>query len=476
MALQSQLFRGDRALEAAAVSDPAHIKLGATGEHVSKIQTALTLVDGADISSDDRQRGHYGASTAAAVLAYKRKRNIVNLTYETQADDIVGKMTIVALDGDVLQRESIPDRRVRIVPNSAWIMATPGHIAPFHQLQAFAVGASAGSAARRHKIPSFVEHELTLRTGGIGKITVIDGSPGKLSASEDPFTGAVVQLEGAPEKFDAFGNAFLEVTKDSQSFTVKAGSTPGTTSIIAQRETLRGISTATINVTVKGVLAGRVVAAPDDAIGFDTGQIVNADAAKKFKAHNFQYCLRYLSLNPKQGPKDLTDTEANGILSAGLGLMAVQHVRKVSWRPTAAMGLGDGKHAVKHAIEVGLPPGVCVFIDLEDVDQTAQFSDVMDFCTKWADVVAAAGYRPGVYVGANNIPITSKQLASLPVVHYWKSGSTVPDVEGIGYQMVQKINPPERHFGIDIDRDTTHVDKDGRRVHWLARVKDSPTV
>jgi len=45
--------------------------------------------------------GIYGPETAGAVLAYKRKHNIVNLRYQTQADDIVGKMTMASLDGDM---------------------------------------------------------------------------------------------------------------------------------------------------------------------------------------------------------------------------------------------------------------------------------------------------------------------------------------------------------------------------------------
>src|SRR5262249_41293895 len=40
--------------------------------------------------------------TAAAVLAYKRKRNIVNRTYQAQADNIVGKMTMAALDREMV--------------------------------------------------------------------------------------------------------------------------------------------------------------------------------------------------------------------------------------------------------------------------------------------------------------------------------------------------------------------------------------
>ena len=98
MALQSSLLRGDPKLEATAVSDPAHITPGATGPHVQKIQQALNKLDGANLRED----GIYGPKTAAAVLTYKRTRNIVNFKYQTQPDNIVGKMTIAALDRELL--------------------------------------------------------------------------------------------------------------------------------------------------------------------------------------------------------------------------------------------------------------------------------------------------------------------------------------------------------------------------------------
>lgn len=112
MALQSQLFRNDPNLEAAAVSDPAHIVPGTRGEHVRKIQLALIQLDGAAIATD----GIYGPATAAAVLAYKQKRNIVNRAYQTQADNIVGKMTIDRLDKEMLAVEqSNNDRTPRCI-------------------------------------------------------------------------------------------------------------------------------------------------------------------------------------------------------------------------------------------------------------------------------------------------------------------------------------------------------------------------
>jgi len=44
------------------------------------------------------------------VLASKKKRRIINFTYQTQADDIVGKMTIAALDKEMVTFENRSQR------------------------------------------------------------------------------------------------------------------------------------------------------------------------------------------------------------------------------------------------------------------------------------------------------------------------------------------------------------------------------
>src|SRR3990170_7950091 len=100
MPLKSKLFAGDAKLEAAAVSDPAHIVPGAAGAHVGKIQAALIVLDRALIAANELAKTLYGPSTADAVLAFKRKRNIINPAYQTKADNIVGKMTMAALDAE----------------------------------------------------------------------------------------------------------------------------------------------------------------------------------------------------------------------------------------------------------------------------------------------------------------------------------------------------------------------------------------
>jgi hypothetical protein len=89
------------------------VKEGAKGPHVSKIHTALWALDRLDVAAEELKACHYGKSTCAAVLAFKTKRNIINYAYETAVDPIVGKMTIAALDREMVYYEivrPIPDR------------------------------------------------------------------------------------------------------------------------------------------------------------------------------------------------------------------------------------------------------------------------------------------------------------------------------------------------------------------------------
>jgi len=105
MPLQAQLFADDPRLQKCLTQDPAHVTPGSVGDHVSRIQTALILLDDLRIDAEEIAGKRYGPSTAAAVLKFKQKRSIVNRAYQTQADNIVGKMTIAALDNEMLQRE-----------------------------------------------------------------------------------------------------------------------------------------------------------------------------------------------------------------------------------------------------------------------------------------------------------------------------------------------------------------------------------
>lgn len=115
MALKSNLFQNDEALEACLVSDPAHVMLGAIGNHVAKIQVALMDLDGLVIDPNELSAKRYGTSTATAVLSFKQKRKIINYSYQTQADNIVGKMTIAALDKEMFNKQEPSTPRANLV-------------------------------------------------------------------------------------------------------------------------------------------------------------------------------------------------------------------------------------------------------------------------------------------------------------------------------------------------------------------------
>jgi peptidoglycan hydrolase-like protein with peptidoglycan-binding domain len=108
MPLQSRLFNADQKLQACLVNDAAHVTPGAQGDHVSKIQKAIDALGDKVIDANEVSTKTYGPSTAAAVLAYKKKRNIINSSYQTQADNIVGKMTIATLDREMSRVEQPP--------------------------------------------------------------------------------------------------------------------------------------------------------------------------------------------------------------------------------------------------------------------------------------------------------------------------------------------------------------------------------
>jgi hypothetical protein len=97
---------GDERLEACLVQDSAHLTRGTRGEFVAKVQAALIFIDGLQIDDKELDSHTYGPSTAAAVLAFKKKRKIINQSYQKTEDDIVGKMTIKALDDELLAAEA----------------------------------------------------------------------------------------------------------------------------------------------------------------------------------------------------------------------------------------------------------------------------------------------------------------------------------------------------------------------------------
>jgi hypothetical protein len=217
------------------------------------------------------------------------------------------------------------------------------------------------------------------------------------------------------------------------------------------------------------LLPGQIVRATPGVQGFDTSTHISAAAAAAFRQSGFGFCVRYLSRTSPQAASDLSHAEAQAILAGGLGLMVVQHVMRAGWVPDTARGAQYGTVAAVNAHAVGLPPGMTIWLDLEGVRGGVDSADVIAYCNAWFDPVAAAGYVPGLYVGANCGLDGDALYWRLQTRHYWRSASDVPELPHRGYQLVQRVNTaPDVVNGIAIDRDVAYADAFGDTVSWLA--------
>ncbi len=144
MPLRSKGFTSDPAVKARLDSclnlDSMHVLPGSKGDHVSQIQAALfILVPGITLPDNElfdsiAKSGFYGPATAAAVLRYKKnhKPPIVNKAYQDKPDNIVGKMTIQALDDDMFGMDPVEPPKPRTVDRSVrtitlWLNAFIGN-------------------------------------------------------------------------------------------------------------------------------------------------------------------------------------------------------------------------------------------------------------------------------------------------------------------------------------------------------------
>ncbi len=223
--------------------------------------------------------------------------------------------------------------------------------------------------------------------------------------------------------------------------------------------------------------AGAIAVATPGAQGFDSDTAIVADTASALFGAGFRFALRYLSRTEPQNPSDLSTAEAQAILGAGLALMAVQHCPRPGWAPSAALGQQYGHAAARNAAAIGLPTasvgaglglgwGLSLWLDLEGVASWATAADTIAYCNAWAGAVEAAGFQPGLYVGANQ-PLSGDELYwRLRVKSYWKSASTVPAIPYRGYQMVQALAPSPM-VGVAIDRDVVMADAFGALPTWL---------
>jgi len=157
------------------------------------------------------------------------------------------------------------------------------------------------------------------------------------------------------------------------------------------------------------------------------------------------------------------------ILAAGLAFMPV----------TTAGEYNDGADdEIAQLAALEIPKGTTVWLDLEGMKAwTAEPAALIAKLSAWATKIAAAGYMPGLYVGAPQ-PLTSKELFQLPFVRYWwglgkpidRTGALVyPDC---GWCMIQQWHNQSngmmwKDTGVFVDTNGIQCDHKGRLPVWV---------
>jgi hypothetical protein len=188
------------------------------------------------------------------------------------------------------------------------------------------------------------------------------------------------------------------------------------------------------------------------AIGVDTVVKLSSQMCTALKAEGVKFAVRYLG--------SLEQAEMLTILASGLALMPVTYAKHYS-----------GVDAVAQLRKLGIPAGVTVWLDLEG--ETSTPADIIAKINAWAGQVAAAGYEPGLYVGAGCV-LTSAELYSLRVVRYWDSCSREVSRDGTiaepkcGWCQIQLVPGNTQIAGIIVDIDVIQQDFQGRMPTWVA--------
>jgi hypothetical protein len=132
--------------------------------------------------------------------------------------------------------------------------------------------------------------------------------------------------------------------------------------------------------------------------GFDCNSRVLADQARRMRDAGYRFAGRYVR-REQAHTFDLTTAEVVTLLDAGLGITIFQHVAKTGWMPSGRLGESYGAIAAEESRQLGIPPNVVLWCDLEGVSISAPTQAVIDFSNAWFDAVKAAHYDPGIYLG-----------------------------------------------------------------------------
>jgi hypothetical protein len=205
---------------------------------------------------------------------------------------------------------------------------------------------------------------------------------------------------------------------------------------------------------------------PDNTKGIDCNSPLDSGKLASLYKDGYRVACRYVK-RVTSHDYDLTVGELLTILKAGFGLNIAQHV-DANWVPSGAVGSQYGNTAVTECRRLGIPAGVTVSCDLEDVRPNIPGQLVIDYLKSWYNTVKAGGYLPMLYVGFNSGLSGSDLYWKTPFTRYWAAYNLNADKYPIIRGVCGKQSPEHNQYGLRFDPDTYHTDTKAGRATCLA--------
>jgi hypothetical protein len=171
--------------------------------------------------------------------------------------------------------------------------------------------------------------------------------------------------------------------------------------------------------------------------------------------------IRTLPLPNNNPAQDLDSVELAMWCSLGRQVMAYQHVRASrpgmppGWDPRNFSGEDDGAFAAEHAVRCGMPAGVTIWVDWEDIVLGLPPSYGTIYLEAWAGRALASSLRAGEYCGFDD-PMSAQERYDLRgITSYWSDGGhRAVAIRGCSIIQGSAITVA----GIQIDRDHLELD------------------
>lgn len=192
--------------------------------------------------------------------------------------------------------------------------------------------------------------------------------------------------------------------------------------------------------------------------GVDTAAKITRKQAQAFAENGISFIGRYL-VDPKFG-KALTDTEANGIRDAGLGILLIYETYATRAREGDAAGKQDGYAAYSYAKQIGIPDNCVIYFAVDYDAPRNDYDEIIQYL--YAAKLACAPYRCGVYGKADLINSVKADAYMQCVAWSYGLVSNKADVYQYEWQGGAEAQELAKKVGVPVDMDMCdHFEKSG---------------